>query len=72
MGEGVDSFPSDTANPWNLGSQTGALVEGDARDMHVSRSEKEDRTTDLNQRRSVYVGFPPLRISQDTVERCSR
>ena len=53
LGEGGDSFPSDTANPWNLGSRTGALVEGDARDMHVSRSEKEDRTTDLNQRRSV-------------------
>ena len=72
VGEGGDSFPSDTANPWNRGSRTGALVEGDARDMHVSRSEKEDRTTDLNQRRSVYDGFPLRRISQDTVERCSR
>ena len=40
--------------------------------MHAVLGETEDRATNLNQRRSVYVGFPPLRISQDTVERCSR
>lgn len=36
-----------------------ALVEDAAKDMHVTLGEAEGRTTNLNQRRSVYVGFRP-------------
>ena len=39
--------------------RTCALVEDAAKDMHVTLDEAEGRTTNLNQRRSVYVGFRP-------------
>ena len=47
-----------------------ALVEGNARDMHALLRETEDRTQ--SEPAEVSVCWVSARISQDTVERCSR